>query len=93
MSLDRYEYVFDWAALIHISMHNPFEGEARGLRCFALPKRFSTHSSVRGHYLINVSATGGRTAEVIMLPALMQFLDDSLLDSLAIAFRSAENKK
>eukprot|EP00965_Chrysotila_dentata_P015266 504863-Pleurochrysis_carterae.AAC.1 len=39
MSLDRYEYVFDWAALVHISTHNPFEGEARGLRCFALPKK------------------------------------------------------
>eukprot|EP00965_Chrysotila_dentata_P105047 3470191-Pleurochrysis_carterae.AAC.1 len=28
-----------------------------------------------------------------MLPALIQFLDDSLPDSLAIAFRFAENKK
>eukprot|EP00965_Chrysotila_dentata_P053340 1769996-Pleurochrysis_carterae.AAC.1 len=86
MSLDRYEYMFDWAAaLVHILTHNLFEGEARGLRCFALPKGFSTHhSGVRGHYLINESATGGHTVE---------FLDDSLPDSLAIALRFAENKK
>eukprot|EP00965_Chrysotila_dentata_P144977 4787091-Pleurochrysis_carterae.AAC.1 len=44
MSLQQFDYVFDWAAVIQLSSANPLEGEARSLRCFAIPKGFSTHT-------------------------------------------------
>eukprot|EP00965_Chrysotila_dentata_P031433 1047530-Pleurochrysis_carterae.AAC.1 len=47
MSLQHYEYVFDWAAILHISPTNPLDEEARGLRCLAIPKGFSTQIKAR----------------------------------------------
>eukprot|EP00965_Chrysotila_dentata_P215890 6189054-Pleurochrysis_carterae.AAC.1 len=46
MSLEEYEYVFDWAAIIRISTIDPLDGEAYGLLCFATPKGYSTHAGL-----------------------------------------------
>eukprot|EP00965_Chrysotila_dentata_P258551 6213259-Pleurochrysis_carterae.AAC.1 len=81
MSLDAFDYVFDWAAIISISPTNPAGGDVRGLRCFAIPKSFSTHTGLRGHYLINTHGRSERQqAEVVALPAFVQFADESLSD-------------
>eukprot|EP00965_Chrysotila_dentata_P118666 3923266-Pleurochrysis_carterae.AAC.1 len=87
MSQEAYEYIFDWASLVSISPTNPADGNVRGLRCFAIPKSFSTHTGLRGHYLINTHGRSERQqAEVVELPAIVQFLDESLSDGLAITF-------
>eukprot|EP00965_Chrysotila_dentata_P064142 2124206-Pleurochrysis_carterae.AAC.1 len=54
VSLKDTSIVFDWAGLVEVSsLEDPLSGGIRGLRAFALPKGFATHSGVRGHYFIN----------------------------------------
>lgn len=91
VNVERYSYVFDWAALVRLSSEDPVGGGAQSLRAFAIPTGFATHAGLPGHYIVNSASS--LDASTIQLPAVVEMVDEGVAPLLATTFKLASNDK